>query len=66
MATGDRSEMEAMMESNRRFYERRVSEETRAAQHAITPEARQRHEELLQLYKGKARECAHLSLTPQT
>jgi hypothetical protein len=53
------SRWEAMMETDRRFYERRASEEAWAAQRAVTTEARMRHEELLQLYERKARECAH-------
>jgi hypothetical protein len=47
------------MESNRRFYQRRVAEEALAVRRAVTPEARLRHEELLSLYERKARECLH-------
>jgi hypothetical protein len=50
------SKWEGMMESDRRFYQRRVSEETLAKRRAITPEARERHEELLRHYKEKVRE----------
>jgi len=54
----DLSRWEALMESDRRFYERRVAEEASAARRAISPEAKSRHEELLRLYERKAHECA--------
>jgi hypothetical protein len=46
------------MESNERYYARRASEELRAAQRAITPEARARRRALAELFESKARELA--------
>lgn len=42
------------MESDHRYYVRRASEERRAANRAITPEARTRHQELADLFTTKA------------
>lgn len=42
------------MESDHRYYLRRAAEEKRAAQRAITAEARERHRELAILFAGKA------------
>lgn len=42
------------MESDQRYYERRAAEERQAAQRALTPAARQRHDELASLFAGKA------------
>jgi hypothetical protein len=47
------------MESNERYYARRASEELRAAQRAITPEARARRRALAELFEKKARELAN-------
>ena len=43
------------MESDYRYYERRASEERRAAARAITAAARERHSELATLFASKAR-----------
>jgi uncharacterized membrane protein len=42
------------MESDHRYYLRRAAEEKRAAQRAITAEARERHRELATLFSSKA------------
>ena len=42
------------MESDQRYYARRAAEEQRRARHAITPEARERHLELADLFLIKA------------
>ncbi len=42
------------MESDLRYYERRASEERRAALRAVTPAARERHSELAELFAVKA------------
>ena len=47
------------MESNERYYARRAIEEMRAAQRAITPEARARRRALAELFEKKARELTH-------
>ena len=44
------------MEDDFRYYRRRASEERRAAERAITPEARQRHEQLAFAFESKLRE----------
>lgn len=44
------------MESNQRYYERRASEERRAAARSLTPEARARHGELADLFANRVRE----------
>jgi hypothetical protein len=42
------------MESDCRYYQRRASEERRAAERAITTAARERHSELATLFASKA------------
>ena len=42
------------MESDVRYYTRRADEERRRALHALTPEARERHIELADLFASKA------------
>ena len=42
------------MESDYRYFSRRAAEERRRAQFAITPEARERHKELANLFASKA------------
>ncbi len=42
------------MESDHRYYSRRAVEERQRALKAITPAARQRHQELAALFKTKA------------
>ena len=42
------------MESDHRYYTRRAAEEQRRARHAITAEARERHNELASLFTRKA------------
>jgi len=42
------------MESDSRYFSRRAAEERRRAQFAITPEARERHKELANLFASKA------------
>ena len=44
------------MVSNQRYYERRASEELRAAARAVTPEARERRRALADLFSRKAAE----------
>ena len=44
------------MESDQRYYSRRAAEEQRRAARAITPEARERHRELANLFATKAQE----------
>jgi hypothetical protein len=44
------------MESDLRFYARRLADEKRAAERAITPEARERHVDLAEGYAAKLRE----------
>ena len=44
------------MVSNRLYYERRASEELRAAARAVTPEARERRRALADLFSRKAAE----------
>ena len=42
------------MESDYRYYSRRAAEEQRLAARAVTPEARERHRELANLFAIKA------------
>jgi hypothetical protein len=42
------------MESDLLYYSRRADEERRRALHALTPEARERHKELANLFASKA------------
>ena len=42
------------MESDQRYYSRRADEERRRALHALTPEARELHKELANLFASKA------------
>lgn len=49
---------EAGMESNQRYYARRAVEELRAAERAVTAEARARRRALAQTFLTKAEECA--------
>jgi len=42
------------VESNRLYYARRAAEERRRAASAVTPQARQRHDELADLFASKA------------
>jgi hypothetical protein len=42
------------MESDARYYSRRALEEQRRAAHAITPQARERHNELAALFAQRA------------
>lgn len=44
------------MENDRDFYARRAAEERKAAERAITPEARARHEQLAESYEARAAE----------
>jgi hypothetical protein len=44
------------MESDHRYYSRRAAEELRRARHAITAEARERHNELATLFSRRANE----------
>jgi hypothetical protein len=46
------------MESNERYYARRAVEELRAAERAVTAEARARRRALAQTFLAKAEECA--------
>ena len=46
------------MESNERYYARRASEEMRAAERAVTPEAQARRRALAELFEMKARELS--------
>jgi uncharacterized membrane protein len=45
------------MESNERYYARRAVEEFRAAERAITPEARARRQALAEMFSQKALQC---------
>jgi hypothetical protein len=51
------------MESDHRYYTRRAAEEHRRARHAITAEARERHNELAMLFSRRASE--YMSEEPQ-
>ncbi len=44
------------MESNARFYWRRICEELGAASRAVTPAARMRHEQLVRLFVARLKE----------
>lgn len=55
----DESPGDSVMESNQRYYERRASEERRAAARSLTPEARARHGELADLFATRVRELQH-------
>jgi hypothetical protein len=46
------------MESDQRYYSRRASEERRRAARAITPEARERHNMLADLFAERAADPA--------
>lgn len=46
------------MESDLEFYTRRAMEERRAADKALSPEAKRTHKNLAQTYMRKADECA--------
>ena len=46
------------MESDHRYYSRRADEERRRALHALTPEARERHKDLANLFASKAADRA--------
>lgn len=48
------------MESDYRYYCRRAAEERRRAARAVTPEARERHDELACLFARKAAQRAEL------
>jgi hypothetical protein len=53
------------MESDFRYFSRRAAEERRRAQFAITPAARERHEELADMFASKAAHPVGLeALTP--
>jgi hypothetical protein len=45
------------MESNMRYYSRRVIEEQMAATRAITPQARERHRTLAESFSRRLAEC---------
>ena len=45
------------MESNERYYARRAAEELRAADRAVTAEARARRHALAEAFQLKARQC---------
>ena len=47
------------MESNERYYSRRAVEELRAADRAITPEAKARRRALAEMFSEKAQQCQH-------
>jgi hypothetical protein len=52
------------VESDLRYYERRTAEERRAAERAITAEARARHEALALLFANKARRACEAEQQP--
>jgi hypothetical protein len=53
------------MESDFRYFSRRAAEERRRAQFAITPAARERHNELADMFASKAEHPVRLeALTP--
>ncbi len=52
------------MESNQRYYERRATEERRAAARAITQEARDRRTALAELFAQKAAACGCAATLP--
>lgn len=41
------------METDQEFYARRAAEEERAVERAITPDAKERHRQLAEMYRGK-------------
>jgi cell division septum initiation protein DivIVA len=49
------------MESDERYYARRAAEEGRRARYAVTPEARERHQELSRLFEAKAANRARIT-----
>jgi hypothetical protein len=49
------------MESDHYYYSRRASEELRRAATALTPAARERHEELAHLFAAKAAQRARMN-----
>lgn len=53
------------MESDSRYYQRRASEERRAAERAITAAARERHRELALLFASKAEQRASIHAPAQ-
>jgi hypothetical protein len=53
------------MESDHRYYQRRASEERRAAERAITAAARERHRELATLFASKAEQRAVVHSAPR-
>jgi len=53
------------MESDFRYFSRRAAEERRRAEFAITPEARQRHKELANLFASKAADRVPLDVMAQ-
>ena len=44
------------MEDDQRFYRRRAAEERRAAERALTLEAKERHEQLASLFESRLQE----------
>jgi hypothetical protein len=50
------------MESDHRYYSRRAAEEQRRANFALTPEARQRHLELANLFGTKAAQLTEFDM----
>ena len=50
------------MESNERYYARRAVEELRAADRAVTAEARARRRALAEAFQLKARQCGHKTM----
>lgn len=51
------------MESNLRYYARRVTEEQQAAARALTPQAQERHRTLAESFSRRLQECALQSQT---
>lgn len=48
------------MESDYRYFVRRAAEEQRRARHAVTQAARERHNELAELFASKAKKTIRL------
>ena len=48
------------MESDYRYFVRRAAEEQRRARHAVTQAARERHNELAELFASKAKKTVRL------
>ena len=48
------------MESDHRYFLRRAAEEQQRARHAVTPAARERHQELAELFATKAKRTMRL------